>query len=98
MGQVIALQRAAVDLELLEILEEMTAAVRKGEGKGLNALFERADGSVRVITKGTFAKDPERALGIASRAIDTYCQRTGTPNPKVAESCGLPPRLRKAWR
>lgn len=98
MGRVIALEtKKNVDQDLVALLEEMLASARRGEARGIAGMLDMASGKQRVFSRGTFADDEHRTVRIASTALDTLCQRTGIPHPKVNTTCPLPPRLtRKA--
>lgn len=97
MGRVIALDKKKnVDLGWVEFLEEMLASARRGESGGGIGVVDLADGTQRIFSRGTFAKDERRAVRISSNALDLYCKDAGIAHPKVAAYCALPPRLKKA--
>lgn len=96
MGQVIALKNKNVDQGLVELFEEMAAAARRGEARGFVGAIDQADGTQRIVRRGTMAADSKRAANVLSTALDTLCQRLGIPHPKISAYCSLPRRLRKA--
>src|SRR5688572_11141924 len=97
MGQEIPLEaNKDVDQDLVALFEEMLACARRGEAKGFMGVLELPGDKQRAITRGTFAKDAELAVKVASMALDGMCKRTGIAHPKVNAHCALPPRHRKA--
>lgn len=99
MGQVLVLEKKKnVDQGLVAMLEEMLASARRGEARGSWAAFDMADGTQRIISRGTFSQDEERAMRIVQGAIDLYCQEAGIAHPKVAAYCALPRGLATSGR
>jgi len=96
MGQVIQLStKQNVDQELVEFFEEALASARRGQARGFIGVLDQANGKQRVVSRGTFACDEERAIRIASLALDSFCTQAGVAHPKVNAACALPPRLRR---
>lgn len=77
-------------------LEETLALARRGRARGGIGAIEMDDGSVRVFSRGTFAKDGARAAKIASEALDVFCREARISHPKIEAFCALPPGLRNA--
>jgi hypothetical protein len=94
MGKVIAIKKPPdVDLDLVELLEELLAAARRGEDTGIIATIDKANGRQRVVSRGSFGRDEERAVRIAARSLDLYCQRAGIAYPRVNDENTLPARM-----
>jgi hypothetical protein len=99
MGKVIPLKKNKnVDEGLVAYLEAMLASARRGQARGGAGMFEMEDGSVQVFFRGTFASDEERAVQIASEAIELFCHKRQIPHPTASTMSALPRALRKVQR
>jgi hypothetical protein len=94
MGNVIAIKKPPdVDLDLVELLEELLAAARRGEDTGIIATIDKANGRQRIVSRGSFGRDEERAVRVVSRSLDLYCQRAGLAHLRSNDDNALPARL-----
>lgn len=97
MGQVYVLnKKPGVDLEYVALLEDLLARARRGEDSGFAGVVDQANGKPRVVSRGSFARDNERAIKIASKALDSFCRWAGVAHPAVAVHCPVPWQVKKA--
>lgn len=97
MGQVIALRRTNVRQDVVEHYERMLAQARCGQVQGVIGIADLSAGGQHVITRGTFADDPDFAASVASQGFEVLLKETGRKKNGTDTLLDyVPARLRKS--